>query len=395
MEYLKFNLNDLNTTVINSFIRLKKYCELENFKGWDPYDGLNSELVKILPFKNNNYFRLMWIQLNRRNPINLRYFFLIPKDYNPKGLGLFLSGYCNIYKKNNKKEYLSTMKLLIDKIFSLASKGYSGVCWGYNFDWQSRTFFIPKYTPNVIVSTFVGNALLDVYNINKNRLLLDTARSTCNFILNDLKRSYDKNNNFCFSYSPVDSSKIFNASLLASRFLARVYRHTNEKILFENAKRSIKYCVDKQNPDGSWFYGTDSNQNWIDSFHTAYNLESIYEYQIFSGDTTYNNVYNKGFQYYIRTFFTDKGIPKYFHNSIYPVNIHSVSQLIILLSKTNLLDENSELLKKVLGWTYKNMWDNKRGYFFYELHKGYKITIPYIRWAQAWMFYALSYLVNI
>ena len=26
---------------LNSFIQLKKYCEAEHFKGWDPFDGLD------------------------------------------------------------------------------------------------------------------------------------------------------------------------------------------------------------------------------------------------------------------------------------------------------------------------------------------------------------------
>ena len=28
----------------NSFNKLKTYCEKEQFKGWDPYDGLNSKI---------------------------------------------------------------------------------------------------------------------------------------------------------------------------------------------------------------------------------------------------------------------------------------------------------------------------------------------------------------
>ena len=28
---------------------LKHYCEGENFRGWDPYDGLNSRLFHAVP----------------------------------------------------------------------------------------------------------------------------------------------------------------------------------------------------------------------------------------------------------------------------------------------------------------------------------------------------------
>jgi hypothetical protein len=75
----------------NSFQLLKAYCEQESFKGWDPYDGLNSKLFQALPFfSNNRFFRLAWIQLFKRSPLNLRKLTGVEKGYNSKGLGLFV-----------------------------------------------------------------------------------------------------------------------------------------------------------------------------------------------------------------------------------------------------------------------------------------------------------------
>ena len=33
-----------NEILRDALLKLKKYCEKENFKGWDPYDGLNSKI---------------------------------------------------------------------------------------------------------------------------------------------------------------------------------------------------------------------------------------------------------------------------------------------------------------------------------------------------------------
>ncbi len=52
------------------------------------------------------------------------------------------------------------------------------------------------------------------------------------------------------------------------------------------------------------------------------------------------------------------------------------------------------LADKVLNWTIANMQD-KKGYFYYQKYRFYKIKIPYIRWSQAWMFYALTTYLNI
>ena len=35
--------------IADAFYKLKKYCEREDFKGWDPYDGLNSKVFQALP----------------------------------------------------------------------------------------------------------------------------------------------------------------------------------------------------------------------------------------------------------------------------------------------------------------------------------------------------------
>ncbi len=79
----------------------------------------------------------------------------------------------------------------------------------------------------------------------------------------------------CFSYAPNTNTRIFNASLLAAEVLASVGKITNESILCATAVRAARYVVNQQQPDGSWTYGTEPAQSWIDNFHTAYNLFSL------------------------------------------------------------------------------------------------------------------------
>ena len=69
--------------------KLQKYCEKENFKGWDPYDGLNSKFFQATPLKDWDFARLLWIQAFKRSPINLRKLFNVPNQYNAKGIDLF------------------------------------------------------------------------------------------------------------------------------------------------------------------------------------------------------------------------------------------------------------------------------------------------------------------
>ena len=377
-------------TQLQSFEILKNYCEAENFKGWDPYDGLNSKVFKALKMDKIQFFRLAWIQLFKRNPINLRTLMMVPKEYNPKGLGLFLTGYCNLYKIDPKEEYLEQINFLAEKLIELKTPGFSGACWGYNFDWQSRAFFLPKSTPTIVATSFISYALMDAYEITKEKKFLDAAISSTNFIINDLNRT-PKSEGFIFSYSPLDDTCVYNASLLGSRLLSRVYSYTKNPELISLAEESVRACANTQRDDGSWVYGELSMQGWVDSFHTGYNLECIAEYQKYSGDNSFQIHIEKGLSYYLNNFFLADGTPKYYNNKTYPIDVHAPAQLIVTLSRLDVLKENKDLADNVLKWTIYNMQDSKQGYFYYQLKKGFSSKIPYMRWAQAWMFYAFSF----
>ena len=381
--------------IVTSFNQLIDYCEQEAFKGYDPYDGLNSKLFRAIPVvSKNRYARLLWIQTFKRSPVNLRAITGVKKEYNPKALGLFLSGYCNLYKTKPDQKYLDKIYFFAARLLELQNTQWSGACWGYNFDWQARAFFQPKNTPTVVASVFIASAFLDAFEITKDEALLKTARSTCNFILKDLNRTADAKGNFAFSYSPLDTSVVFNASLLGSRLLARVYSFTKEKELIDEAKKSVEFCCSFQKQDGSWGYGTLPFHQWIDNFHTGYNLECIADYMKFSGDELYKDTVAKGFEYYINTFFTEGGIAKYYSNAVYPIDIHAPAQMIITLAKLDKFKAYKNVADKVMEWTIKNM-QSPQGYFYYQVNKYFSSKISYMRWAQAWMFYALSTYINL
>jgi hypothetical protein len=95
-------------------------------------------------------------------------------------------------------------------------------------------------------------------------------------------------------------------------------------------------------------------------------------------------------KFYLENFFLDNGVSKYYHNRTYPIDIHAPAQLTVTLAKTGKMESNIELTEKVLEWTINNM-QNQKGYFYYQMKKGISSKIPYMRWAQAWMFYAYSW----
>ena len=391
--------------MLQSFIKLKDYCEAEGFKGWDPYDGLNSRIFQALPFfKHSALCRLVMIQGFKRCPVNLRRLALVPKEYNSKGIGLFLQGYCNLYnavcmnpalgeKLGDKTTLKAQITRLADLLISLQSKGNnSGACWGYNFDWQSKAFFLPSWTPTVVATSFVVEALFSAFEITHDIKYKETAISSASFIKNDLNR-IEKEHGFMFSYSPLDDRAVYNASLLGSKTLSLIYNYTHDDELKDLARKSVQAVCDMQNADGSFPHSDQVGNKWRDNFHTGFKLESLSYYQQYCNDTSFNSNIEKGFNYWINNYFIPgKGIAKYYDNSTEDslIDLHCTAQALPTMYKLNKLGRNATLASKIIEWAIENMQSSK-GYFYFQ-KKGNSINkIPYMRWPNAWMFYGLSY----
>lgn len=388
-----------------SFTKLKTFCENEYFKGWDPYDGLNSKIFQTIPFlKKSAFCRLVVIQGFKRFPINLRKLALVQKTYNAKGIGLFLSGYCNLYhaveNKPELEQFLGSKTSIWNRInelsellFQLQSKGYSGACWGYDFDWQSKAFFLPANTPTVVATSFVVEGLLSAYEITSNSRYLDCALSSADFILKDLNRISKPNDCFMFSYSPLDHRAVYNATLLGSKTLSLIYRYTRNNQLRDCARLSVQAVCDVQNEDGSFPHSDQVGNRWRDNFHTGFKLESLALYQKCCSDNSFNSFIEKGYNYWINNFFIhDQGIAKYYDSNkdVNLIDLHCFAQAFPTLYKIDKFDSNIILLTNLLNWSISNMQD-LRGYFYFQKKGSHMNKIPYMRWPNAWMFYGISY----
>lgn len=373
-----------------SFERLRAYCENNDFRGWDPYDGLNSRLFQAMPFMSRSrWMRIAWIQAVKRCPINLRPWVGIAKGHNPKGIALFLSGYCSLHRVSPCQETKDRIISLADRLLELRSHGWRGDAWGYDFDWQARAFFLPKGTPTIVASSYAANALLDAFDVTGDERYLQSARSCCTFILEDLHRSQDPAGNMLFSYSPLDRSVVFNAGLLGARLLSRMFAHDGAATFRDAASSVVRFCLRKQAKDGSWAYGDAPFHRWIDNFHTGFNLQCIADYRKYCSDDSVSVALRSGLRFYLERFFTPEGVSKYYHDKTYPIDIHAPAQLVVTLDALGVLQSNRALVERVLIWTIRTMQDPE-GYFYFQKGKRFTSKTPFMRWAQGWMFYGLS-----
>jgi hypothetical protein len=319
----------------------------------------------------------------------------IARERNAKAIALLALAALADFRRNPTKENEIEARELLDDLIGMSLKGFKGACWGYNFDWQSRSFFVPKGTPTIVPTAFAARVLCEAAEVIDRDTYLPYARTICDFILNDLNRSEEAGDEICFSYSPLDQTRVFNASLMGAEVLGTVGGLLKEQGLCDMALRAARYIVRRQHADGSWAYGTDSHQAWSDNFHTAFILTSLSRLiENCGARDELGPALARGYEFWQERFFLSNGWPKYFPDRLYPADVHSAAAAIAaLVELRGRFPATLDLAEQIATWTIENL-RSPHGYFYYQRRRFYTNRIEYMRWSQAWMSYALARLLE-
>ena len=380
-----------------AYAELFEWCRQHDFAGQDPFDALNSKILQATPFKHSATARLLWTQTVKRSPLNLRAVARIPAEKNAKGIALFSLAALATYRRTGTQEAETETRELLQQLISLRLKTAHGIAWGYNFDWQSRVFFAPRGTPTIVPTAFAARALVEAAHAFGDDEYLDLARGAGAFIVRELPRSVENQSEVCFSYAPQTCTRIFNASLLAAETLALVAARDGRKDYCDLALRAARYVVKQQRADGSWAYGTDPQQAWIDNFHTAYLLSSLKRISDYCSPVEadeFKAALQCGYEFWRKSFFLADGWAKYYHDALYPVDTHAAAAAIVSLLDFSELDRDAlSLAERIATWSIRNLRD-RQGFFYYQRRRFYTVHTPFMRWTQAWMTYALARLLE-
>jgi hypothetical protein len=382
-----------DSLLANAHDRLLRWCRERDYAGYDPFDALNSRLFQSTPLKHFSAARFAWTQLLKRSPINLRALLLVPPSRNAKAIALFALASLANYRRQKTSLAESETHEILKLLLAMRLPGWQGDAWGYNFDWQSRNFFAPRSTPMIIPTAFSARALLEAAALFADERYFRSARSSCDFILQDLNRSYESTAEVCFSYSPHTSTKIYNASLLAAEILAGVASITGEQQLSGFALKATRYVVNKQSEDGAWAYGAESTQSWRDNFHTAFVLSSLVRIVRYCPPQEckgINEALQRGYRYWRTRFFLADGRPKYYDDRSTPADVHAAASAIVTLSDLARFETDAiPCAEKIADWTIRHL-QSPDGFFYYQKGRFSLIRTPFMRWGQAWMLYALA-----
>jgi len=375
----------------NALSLLISWCEKEEFAGYDPYDTLNSPLNFKVFGKWGPPFA---IQFQKRNPLNIRSLLGIKKGHNPKGMGLFLKAYSILYQKTGDSKYLDKANWLFNWLNTNYSKGYSGKCWGYNFDWASPGSYLPAYTPSVVVTSFVVDGIFEYYKVTQNKQAKEAILSASNYISIDIPVT-ELPEGISFSYTHLSKGCCYNASLLAAEVLAKADFLEQKNIYTDKINKAIDFVVSKQKLDGEWWYSynpdKDTERKQID-FHQGFVLTSLSNLNQLLPDPRKDvkEAIEKGLKFYKNSQFLENGRSLWRLPKKWPVDIHNQSQGIITFVNLSHFDPSyMQFAHKIAEWTIQNMQD-KSGYFYYRKTPLFMNKIPYVRWSQSWMLLALS-----
>lgn len=381
----------MNTSLYECKQLILDAAKNNNYAGQDPFDGLNSRLFNIFPSLKMGLFGLAFIQLNKRLAINIRPLLGVPKMRNPKGIGLFILGLLEDYKSTNEDKYLTEAITLADWLLTQQSDPakWQHSCWGYHFDWNARAFYVPKGKPNVITTIYVAQALYALSVITGDIKYSNPAFDSAHFIVKTLYKESEGRK--YFAYIPGESAFVHNANLWGAAWVAKVASITNNNDYKKLALNAARQTVSEQGADGSWVYGARHHHQFIDGFHTGYNLEALTVLSDALQIDEFNGSIALGLKYYKEHLFEDDGTAKYYNNNRYPLDMHSVSQAIFTLIKVGKTVDDFTMAKKIIDRSIETLYLSKQKCFIYQKNKYFTNKIDYIRWTQAWVYYSFAF----
>jgi len=375
--------------ILQSIQKLSRWLDDNDYRGYDTFDGLNARFVRPLTFETN-FLRTVLQQGVRRFPLNLRPVLGVTRERSTKGMGFLARGFMRLHDSTGDKAWADKARYALDWLIDNQSPGYNGACWGNHFDYQSRSFYLPKQMPTVVWTSLIGHAFLDGYDHFQDARYLNVAVSACEHILRDLQ-TFPDGEGVCITYVPGKNSQVHNANTLGGSLLARTYSHTHNESYRELARKAIQYTAQYQRPDASWYYGEKANLHWVDNFHTAYVLDCFKYYMQGTGDDQFCPKMASGYEYWKKTFFLADGTPRYYDRKTLPIDIQCSSQAIDTLVFFKEDDPGAlPLAAKVALWTIENMQDDS-GYFYYRRYSNWLVNkTPTLHWGQATMMSALA-----
>ena len=178
-----------------------------DWRGPDPYDGLYFRWPAWLTAGRRR--RQVIVQAHARAPVDIRRLYRRTHPQIAKALGVFGSVGMRLARGGDRDAAALALAAL-DLLDGDRTGG--SVAWGYPFDVQTRWSFYPAGSPNVVVTSFAVEALLEGAAAADRPRLKARAVGAAQWVLDELWVQRDG----FFAYHPTADVNIHNANLLGA-----------------------------------------------------------------------------------------------------------------------------------------------------------------------------------
>jgi hypothetical protein len=383
--------------------RFEVLLEKNGYESFDPYDIWGT---KYGVFSRRIYYEKGKVGLPLIAPIlllemvcpSLRSLF-VRKDRFATADGQLTMAYLNLFKITKDKKFLEKARSLGVDILKYSVPGYSGKCWGYPFDWQNNRGLWKKNTPYITCTPYCFEAYLGLYDATREQRYLDVARSIANFVYTDLKDTPTGKDAAAASYSPMDETKVVNASAYRAWVLFEADARFNLPEYKAKAQRNLNFILQSQQADGSWLYAVATpGEAFIDHFHTCFVLKKLFKINQRLNSPAVAEAIRKGYAYYREKLFRRDGLPRAFalepRTQIVTLEMYNFAEAITLGALLRDFIPEAFTMAQKLAITLCEKYQLADGHFVTRVYRGgFRHTFPFLRWPQAQLFYALTNLL--
>jgi hypothetical protein len=334
-------------------------------------------------------------------PVQTRRLLRIRPQQTAGGAAWLAQGYVELFRLTNDKDDLQTAELWLKRLLDIRIPAYEKACWGLPFDWPSSATCIPANSPLLYTTWHAAQAFMDHFEVTNRRESLEIAVSALQCLLATLNKTVDEPRSFSLSYSPHDRSQVYNTNALAGGLMCKIGLLANEPDLANCGQRMLNWVADGQRPTGSWDYFSPAHsqqESTVDHYHTAMTLQGLLTGSDSLGQGRWDQDLERGLRFYFDQLFDRHGRPKFTPESTFPIDVMSVAEGVILLSRvqscrtpfsTSLLREALDRRRELVKWACRNL-QSSTGAFYWRLYPGLRIRLFSYRWGQGAMLKALA-----
>jgi hypothetical protein len=309
----------------------------------------------------------------------------------------YAMGFAYLATLSGEKKYYDRAVHFLDVLKETRCRGYKNYSWGYPFDWETRHGTMPAETPLITTVPYAYEAFWDVYQIDRRQEWWEILRSIAQHAHEDYHDFPTSPDASSCSYNPLpnEPGMVVNASAYRAALLTQASIDFREEKYLSTARRNLNFVLQSQNPDGSWFYSTEGERDFVDHFHTCFVLKGLTKIEALTGDRDVTQAIEKGVDYYVKNLFDEQGMPKPFARrprlTVYRHELYDYAECInlavLLRGRFPALDRILSGVRSLEGWQ-----QNDGSFRARQLLLGWDNT-PMHRWAQSQLFRSLCLLL--